>query len=205
MTVLQIITLSKDIIVGVAAITAAIIGFLGLRIWKWELKGRSEFELAKKLLRAVYRVNEAFKHVRNPFIMAFEYPEDMTDHIGHLKKEHEHKGNVHVYETRWKVLGEAFVKLEELSLDAQVEWGSEFQESISSLRSRKMELNRAILSHLDSLIPGNGAVLSGNELIENKKILYFMPNESEHDTLTPKIDEAIDKYEKKLRPIVQRI
>jgi type IV secretory pathway VirB2 component (pilin) len=61
------VTLIKDIVTGLAAATAAVIGVLGLRTWKAQLKGKTEYETARSLLRCVYRVRDAMRVVRNPF------------------------------------------------------------------------------------------------------------------------------------------
>ena len=56
----------KDIVITLAAASAALCVYLGLNAWRNELKGKAEYELAKNVLKSVYRVREAFKHVRNP-------------------------------------------------------------------------------------------------------------------------------------------
>lgn len=56
---------SSGQIVALAAAFAAVSAYLGIRTWRAELKGKSEYELAKDLLKAVYKVREAFYHVRH--------------------------------------------------------------------------------------------------------------------------------------------
>lgn len=97
----------KDILIGLSAVAAAIFAYLGLNAWRKELKGKSEYQLAKDILKSVYKVREAFKHVRHIFIFQYEYPENMQGLHGHLKPEHDYEGTAHVYETRWKVMDEA--------------------------------------------------------------------------------------------------
>jgi hypothetical protein len=80
----------KDVVIGLSAASAAVFAYLGLSAWRRELKGKSEYELAKEVLKSVYKVREAFKHVRRPGIYQYEYPEEMRDHHGHLKKENDH-------------------------------------------------------------------------------------------------------------------
>ena len=113
----------KDILVGLSAVGAAVFAYLGLNAWRKELKGKSEYQLAKDILKSVYKAREAFKHVRHIMIFQYEYPEDMLGPHGYLKPEHDYEGTAHVYETRWKVMDEAFKELEEYHLLAQVEWG----------------------------------------------------------------------------------
>jgi hypothetical protein len=96
----------------------------------------------------VYKVREAFFHVRRSFIYEYEYPKEMCNYHGHLKEEHDYEGTVHVYETRWKVMDDAFKKLENFNLDAQVEWGNEFVEIIIPLRECRATLLIAIQQYL---------------------------------------------------------
>jgi hypothetical protein len=58
---------------------------LGLRTWRRQLKGTSEYTKAKEVLKAVYKVGRAFRHIRSASIYEYEYPEEMRDSFG-LKK-----------------------------------------------------------------------------------------------------------------------
>ena len=40
-----------------------------------------EYQLAKDVLRLVYKVEEAFRHVRNTAIFGYEYSKDMANQI----------------------------------------------------------------------------------------------------------------------------
>lgn len=73
-TVQKYITLIKDIITGLSAFTAAVIAIMGLQAWKKQLKGKTEYELAQRLLRATYKVREAFSWVRNPSKVQLKLP-----------------------------------------------------------------------------------------------------------------------------------
>ena len=120
----------KDIVVGISAASAAYLAYLGLNTWQRELKGKSEYTLAKNTLHAVYKVREAFKHVRHPAIYQYEYPTEMTTNTGHLAQENNYEGTSHVYKERWKKIDDAFKELEDIYLEALVEWGSEHQDII---------------------------------------------------------------------------
>ncbi|MGD0653640.1 MAG: hypothetical protein ABSA16_04795 [Thermoguttaceae bacterium] len=65
LTIPEYITLAKDIILAISALAAAFIAWRGLATWRKELKGKSEYEIAKQVLKAVYKVREAFKIARN--------------------------------------------------------------------------------------------------------------------------------------------
>lgn len=205
MTLSESITAIKDILVGVSAVSAALFAYLGLTTWRKELKGKSEYQLAKEVLKSVYKVREAFKHVRNPGIYQYEYPKDMLDNTGYLKREFHYEGTAHVYEKRWKMMAEAFSELEDHHLEAQVEWGPEFQDVILKLRTCKVELQITIQQLLEREKNPSMIERSGFEKnAEERSILYNLGSNSELDKFTPQIDEAINEFEKWLRPHIKR-
>jgi hypothetical protein len=198
------VTIVKDVLLGLSAVSAAVFAYLGLDAWRKELKGKAEYELAKNVLKSAYRVRESFKHVRHPAIFQYEYPPDMTDHIGHLKPEHDYEGTAHVYETRWKKMDEAFRELEEHHLAAQVEWGAEFQDVIKKLRSCRADLLVTIQQFLERKKNPHGASRStAEERAEERSVLYHLGSDSKHDKFTPEIDAAVDEFEKWLRPHIR--
>ena len=67
------ISIAKDITTGLAALIGAGVAIVGLRAWQHQLKGKTEYELARRLLRAVYRVRDEIHNVRNPAIMPGEF------------------------------------------------------------------------------------------------------------------------------------
>ena len=194
----------KDIIVGLSAFAVAFFAYLGLHAWKKELKGKSEYQLAKDVLKSVYKVRDAFKHVRHMVIYQYEYPEEMRDHHGHLKRENDYEGTAFVYEKRWEKMDEAFKELEEHHLDAQVEWGSEFQDKISKLRKCRAELLVTIQQFLERKKNPNRSETKPERSAEERSVLYHIGNDSKHDKFTPQIDEAVDEFEKWLRPHIKQ-
>ena len=195
----------RDIVVAVSAGGAAFIAYKGLDTWQKELKGKSEYQLAKDVLRSVYKVREAFKHVRHPAIFGYEYPKDMTDHTGHLKHECRYDGTTHVYEKRWEKMDEAFSELEEKNLEALVEWGSEHQDTIVPLRKCRGELLMAIQDMLGRYKnPHEKNWKNREEQSEERSVLYHAGEDSKYDKFTPEINSAVDLFEKWLRPHVSR-
>lgn len=205
MTLAECITAGKDVVVATAAGLAAYFAYRGLTTWRKELKGRSEYQLAKDVLKSVYKVREAFKHVRNPMIFQYEYPEEMTDHHGNLKQDNRHEGTVHVYQERWKKMEEAFGELESYHLEAQVEWGPEFQDVINDLRSCRTELLVTIQRKLDRMKDSyDREVLSADERAKERSVLNHLGEDSKYDEFTPEINAAIGKFEKWLRPHIKK-
>ncbi len=203
MTLAEWVTITKDILVGLSVVSASVFAYFGLSAWRKELKGRAEYQLAKEVLKSVYKVREAFKQVRRPAIYQYEYPEKMRDQHGHLKSEHDHEGMLHVYDERWKVMAEAFNELEEHHLKAQVEWGQEFQNVIMKLRSCRVELKIVIQQMLERKKNPREMGLTKDERTKELSILQSSGCGPEHDKFTPKIDEAINEFEEWLRPHIK--
>jgi hypothetical protein len=57
----DIVTLFKDLATIFAAVAAGIIAIMGYNAWKKQLRGKAEYELARRLLRNVYRVRDAIR------------------------------------------------------------------------------------------------------------------------------------------------
>jgi hypothetical protein len=194
----------NDQLTSLAAIVAAVLAYAGLKTWRLQLKGTSEYTLAKEVLKAVFRVREGFKHVRNPAIFGYEYPESMLAENGYLKDECRAEGTAHVYQERFKVLNEAFKLLEDHSLDAQVEWGAKFSTLIMPLRKLRAELLVTLQDYVHAMKPGVRARRTSlDEKREERSVMYYLGEDaSEHDKFTPEINKAILAYETELRPII---
>ena len=189
----------RDLLVGASAATAAYFAYLGVDAWRRELKGRSEYQLAKDVLKAVYKVREAFNIVRNPVTFSYEYPEEMRGPHGNLEHAHDYEGTEHVYQKRWEYMARAFSELEDLHLIAQVEWGPQHQDVIRKLRGCRGELQIAIQDMLQQ--KKKPRALSKREMSrEERSVLYDVGRDSKFGQFTREIDEAIADFEKWLRP-----
>ena len=62
-----------QVVTALAAISAVLVGIAGLQTWRRELRGRSDFSLAKDVLRAVYRVRDEIGRVRDSSMFPSEW------------------------------------------------------------------------------------------------------------------------------------
>ncbi|KSU83411.1 hypothetical protein GA0061096_2666 [Fictibacillus enclensis] len=199
---------NSDQIVALATLGTAYLAYRGVNIWRKQLIGKSRYEIAKSLLIAVYEVRDAFMDVRNPLVYQFEYPENKTitqgPLTGNLKDEHKYEGSVYVYQNRFKGLNEAFIKLERLNLEAQVEWGPDYQYVIRPLRQCKTVLNLSIRDYLESLKDPFYLKEIEKKKRDLREMMYYSGENSKYDLLTPKINEAINLFEVWLRPTLKQ-
>jgi hypothetical protein len=196
---------SKEQIVSISAVIGVFIAVSGLRTWRKELKGKSEYQKAKDVLKAVYRVRNGFMVVRSPWMDASEYPKECFDESGHFKEGSEFEAHLYAYQTRMKNLEEAFTELENQTLDAQVEWGKEFVGVIIPLRLCRHQLVVAIQNHLQTRKTYGGRELSPEEKKDIRPKLYYICEDDPNiDPFTTQINQAIEGFEKRLRPHVGR-
>ena len=182
----------QNIVLALCGIATATIAGLGLKTWRRQLKGTSEYTKAKEILKAVYNVRRAFRHVRVAAIWSFEYPKEMCDEFGRLKEEHRYAGTEHVYQTRWNILHETWGKLEEQLLEAQVEWEEFNEDSIVPLWQCKQELRAVIHDHLEVIrYPYERRTRSPEERAKEDSVLYYGGENSKHDKFTPVSNAAI--------------
>jgi len=185
---------SVNQIVAFSACFTALFAYLGLRIWRKELKGKSEYIKAKNLLKAVFKVKRAFAQVRNPAIFGFEFPND---------EENEYKKTLFVYEKRWGVLVKAFEELEEHNLDARVEWGDEFEELIAPLINCRYELMLALSKFLRNKKGEKVKDIAGDFQKWIKEVDEVIYKTNDTDEFDVNLNDAINKYETKLRSYIK--
>lgn len=127
MELLSLITQTlKDLLTAVAAITATFVAIMGLNAWKRQLKGREEYDLARRYLRAIYKVRDSLRVVRNPFIPVEEMSRSLKEKglDGNDYSDNQNTNRA-VYDTRWSKVSEALSDLRVEQLEAEVLWGRE--------------------------------------------------------------------------------
>jgi hypothetical protein len=192
---------SKEQIVSISALIGVFIAISGLRAWRKELKGKSEYEKAKEILKAVYLVRERFKTVRAVGINSYEYPGNLCDGLdGRLLPQFEYEGTSYAYQQRMKVLDESFNELEHKTLDAQVEWPNDFENVIAPMRFCRVRLMFAIYNFVESKRDKSRRILSQPEIDDLRLTLNYMGENVQDDTFTTQINNAVALYERKLRP-----
>jgi hypothetical protein len=181
-----------------------VVAIIGLTTWKKELKGKSEYQLAKEVLKSVYRVRGGFNHVRNPMLDGREYPEDTILPNGMVYPEKEYEAQCFAYDNRWKYLMEALKELEEKHLMAVVEWGPEHQEKIQPIRACAFELEFQIRQYLEDLRNPERAEwqqqhMSPESFEKRNKtrmtVLYNTGSDGEYNQFTERINAAIDTFD----------
>jgi hypothetical protein len=201
-TIQAYVTLIKDIITGLSALTAAIIAILGLQAWKKQLKGKTEYELAQKFLRAVYKIREALAYVRNPFQSAAEISQAMKeaniDELPVNDSRYRPRSEMAVYQKRFQKVTEAFLELESIMLEAETLWGEGVREYIKSLRNHTSNLFIAIqmyISDMEHNVPYNEEKYN-----KRMEIMYAITDNSREDPFANALKKTIKEIEDFLKP-----
>lgn len=177
-----------DCMTALATAAIAISAIMGIDTWKKQTKANIAYELARRYLRAVYKIRDSLKDVRNPFISISEQEESLKKQGLDEKKPNNFKEtNRAVYSTRWQKVSEAISDLEVELREAEIIWGKEavlvekeFDGLIRKLRATVIMFLRGELKDI--------------------KGLFEIYDSGEGDTFNAEMDKAINKIEKYLEP-----
>lgn len=128
-------SLTRDVVATFATVTALGIGLAGLFTWQRQLRGTSEYEVAKQILVHAYQIQDAIRAVRNPML--------------HLRKEEVDAGRrleeeQRIYADRMSVVYERWAELKVLMLEAKAIWGECAVQPFGALEPQIRELRSAL-------------------------------------------------------------
>ncbi|HCG6765717.1 hypothetical protein [Vibrio parahaemolyticus] len=201
MTESEIITAIKDVIMSVAAVVTAVMAVLGLKSWQRELKGKTEFEVARSLLRDTYKVRDQLSYARNPMTLSNEFPQGYNPLQNQYDPKTEADAHGYAFTNRWKPVVEAVLEYELTLLEAEAIWGSEIKSLCFELRKCCQRLNRS-MNTVVSDIASEHDKYKGYEHIPNKARDDVWS--SNDDELTANINAAVEAIEQYLRPHIKR-
>lgn len=179
--------LTKDVFSIIGTIGALIFAGFGLSTWKRQLKGTSEYELAKKSILLTYEVQQLIQGVRNPML--------------YLRKEEVEAGRKieeeqRIYDERMKALYLKWAELQTVRLESKVIWSTNAHDCFNDIQKIIGELRGAIWLHfwMKGAYAGPGATVDNNpeRVIESGKIVYF---ESDEDEFSLRIKSSVEKVE----------
>jgi len=202
----EIVSVIKDVAVAGAAIVAAWVGCRGLHTWRRQLKGKTEYELAIKVLTTSYELRDAIASVRNPFMQYPQEPDLPEEKLRELsRREKEWHAFAQARQRMWEPVTAARAKLDASSLEAEAVWGREIKEKINVLNGLLGELFCAIREQIEERNPNNRADDSpdAEAVLKRRKIMYSR-QDCEKDEYQMKLANAIRAIEDELRPHIVR-
>ncbi len=191
----------KDIILLVVAIIGAFAAIVGLKTWRKQLKGNTEYELSRRLLKAVFHARDQIKYIRNPFMDGGEISEAIKQsgiEIEPKDLRHSVKYSRAVYSMRWRYLSEVLSELKIELLEAEVIWGKDINKIFKEFYNCVSELNFAIYQHLNSQ---DGLFdLSKEERRQNSLILNDTSDDPLKNEFSGKVIKSVEAIEEFVRP-----
>lgn len=188
-------SISRDISTIILTITGTVVAIYGLRTWKKELLGRTKYELARKFLRSTYKVRDAIKYVRNPFI-SIEEQASAAKEVGN-EKVGGNQAIFDVYSVRWQKINTATSDLEAEGVEAEVLWGKQAVDVQKDLwdcvRKLYINLNYHLKARKD---PETYDRLAR----DSSDIIYATDPANENDPFSLQVKAAVSKIEEFLKP-----
>jgi hypothetical protein len=195
----------KDISIIIASLTAACVGIKGLGTWRRQLKGNTEYNLAKNIMTAVYELREAISFVRHPLM---EIPAEPNASAEKLKEMDDIQkrwlSTYQTYQKRWEPVRTIRAKLDANLLEAEVIWGKEFILKVQPLTQLVNKLFFSIQQFMEVENPNisNDQKLNDRDIIKElrKRIFYNGDDKDENDEYWTSFKTAINEIEKTLKP-----
>ena len=203
MSTLEIISAIRDILLGGAAIVTAVVAVKGLESWRRELKGKTEFETAKGMIKATYKLRDELSNCRSPLIRAYEFPDFYKGSTGKHSAEEEAEAWANVYEKRWEPVWKAIQDFDVQTLEAEALWGKDVREKTDELRQCARELNTAIEAVISNKASGGQDFQSDRNFGKEMGRKVSAVKESENP-LSQKIVRSIRNIENFVRPHLKR-
>ncbi|MEO1572323.1 MAG: hypothetical protein AAFU51_13805 [Bacteroidota bacterium] len=204
---LDLVSLIKDIVTGIVAIGGLTVAALGLQAWRRQLRGRTQYDLARRTLRATYKVRNEIQSVRHPGISSGEFKvareeagiEENPQVVGSSIED-----NVAVYQRRMNRLGEAWSDLELEITEAEVLWGKEISEAVKPLRSCTISLNASLRTYFRLMrAEERRRKVDRKRWEEADKIIYWTSDDPSEDSFTGSVSLAVEKVEEYLKPYLK--
>lgn len=195
----------KDIILSGAAMIAGYVGLKGLGTWRRQLKGNTEYELAKQLLKSVYELREAISTVRRPFMQYSQEPDLPEEKLKALsQKEKQWHSMAQAYQKRWEPVSKAKSGLDTVLLEAEVVWGQSITEKISPLYGLVGELLWAIEDHLETMNPSVHYEYPGADEVKKVREIMYARGSVEKDLYKKHLEEVIGAIQEELKPHIEQ-
>jgi hypothetical protein len=201
MTPADWVQILKDVFTAAAAVTAATVAVVGLKTWKRQLRGNAEYDVARRLLRAVYKLRVSTTSLRRPMMWVEEMAAALKE-TGRAADDLKASRRA-VYEVRMKAVLEAGAELEVAELEGEVLWGKDFKRSLEPLHQCMSRLAVAVSEFLrygdmPELAESQRAIME-----EYEQVVYDRGRPNEPDAFTKQLNDAIYQVETFIRPKLQ--
>jgi hypothetical protein len=203
MTYSEFIAVTKDVILASVGIMGAFVAVKGLNTWKRQLKGQSEYELARRILVSIFKYRDAILNVRHPAMWAYEMPSPSLDEEKDMTQEQlRFYGTSKAYQARWDKVQTERTSLYPDLLESEAIWGDELKKLFKELFKLESELFTCVQNYVTLINPDTDksykkAIM---EIKSKRRDILYDDLSVNGDDYKKEFQSHIDKIEKYLKP-----
>lgn len=204
MPLLEIITAVKDAVLAVAGATTAVVAVRGLKTWSRQLRGTADFEVARALAKATYKLRDEIQIYRSPLIRASEFPDDYKNPRSTDRQENSANAYGHVFSTRWQPVYAAQQEFDTQTLEAEALWGQPIRTNTDELRRLIRILGAATEAYIDNEGAGGENFKSDKAFGVKIRSEVFASPQAQDNELSKSFQSAVRSIEAELKPHLKR-
>ena len=188
----DILATASDVVTALAVCFGAYVAWLGVSAWQRELQGRTEYDLARRTLIAVYRVRDSIASVRAAGMTIGEYADRPERKTGPPVADSEDLA--YAFENRLKPLREAQSALDLELREAEAVWGGLLKQPRDALRTLVKELVRTIGLYVYKRYADSPA-----EKVKMQAIVWRMDTTETPDVFGASVDRVVADFDEELK------
>lgn len=205
MTFAEWVSVLKDIVLAIAGIVTATVAVVtatvavrGLNRWGVELKGKANFEAARQLAKATFKLRNDIDSFRNPLVYGGEYPAGFDWTTATDPKERA-TAQAHVYSNRWAPIADSLKDFEAAALEAEALWDASIRIKTLALVSCVREVNTAAQETIRAIAQAGNFWRSKEYEMEINSALTHITYGEQPNPFTARLASAIDAIEGELK------
>jgi hypothetical protein len=193
------LSLFLEVVVALAAVAGVLLAFLALRTWKQEMRGRGEYELARKILTSAKKVQRSIAYVRG----AMMHPGEWVDRPGEVITDPDlarWENTRYAYEKRMERPITELQELELLGVEAEALWDDLLGQPVEDMAQCVRDLAGAIRRHLRYTFPNTEYSYTDEQIEAFEAILW--EDAEETDRFARRVDSVVAEFEEAMRPYI---
>ena len=195
------LSIAKDVLTPIIAGFGVYVGWNGLKTWQRQLKGSSQFDVAKRLMLKVYQIRRDIAYCRESCrtIQIFTNYEDGTPIP---KSEQEYYSSNKEMWSRFNVIVKTFNEIEFLLFESEIILDKKIRSIFIPIEEVCCELRLSIEEYIEDCNPRynnqHESEESRNRYRELRRTIYSRKN----DDIEAKVNFAISELEKFIKPYI---
>lgn len=194
----------SEVLKTLAAIVALVIAYSGLSTWARQLRGSDEYNVSRRLLRALFAIREGIWHVRASAIRQGELERAGQQANPVDPGEQQHRVEQAIFENRWRLVQEPWAELETTLLEAEVLWGQAFSDEFNDFRTLLHTLNLNVGYYLSGIASPAAMQARASRWQEITNIATESGSRSAPDEFQRQVNQALEHLESLIRPRLYR-